>query len=53
VHDEQKDYDLDREEILAGFGCRVLRFRNEQVEREIEVVLAGIYDACQMRLEVD
>ena len=47
VHDDQEEYDREREEIIENLGYQVLRFRNDQIEREIEAVLAGIYGACE------
>lgn len=33
---EQKEYDLGREAELENFDIRVIRFRNEEVEKDIE-----------------
>jgi very-short-patch-repair endonuclease len=46
VHDEQEEYDQEREEILQELGYQVVRFSNEDVTGEIDMVLANIYDAC-------
>lgn len=46
IHDleEQKTYDLERSKELNRFGITVLRFTNEQIEDDIEVVLKRIKD---------
>lgn len=46
VHDELGAADAERTAILEGVGLRVLRFRNGEVERDIEHVLHTILDAC-------
>ena len=33
------EYDLERDEFIKGFGIKVLRFRNEDIERDIDKVL--------------
>ncbi|MEX2160386.1 MAG: DUF559 domain-containing protein [Anaerolineales bacterium] len=38
IHKSQKEHDRARNEVLAGLGFRVIRFRNQQVFREIEKV---------------
>ena len=44
VHDEpdQQDYDELRQAYLESMGLRVLRFRNEEVLRELDAVLERI-----------
>jgi very-short-patch-repair endonuclease len=49
VHAVQEDYDQEREACLEALGYEVVRFSNEDVEEEIEMVLAGIYDRCMRR----
>ena len=39
---EQNRYDKERDEIIAGFGFKILRFTNKQVFNEIEFVLEEI-----------
>ncbi len=50
VHDEQEEYDQEREIILESLGYQVLRFRNQEIEREIDAVLSSIYDSCIGRI---
>jgi len=39
VHDEQQGYDRERDEVLRLHGVRVIRFRNEEVLDDAEMVL--------------
>ncbi len=43
---EQKDYDIGREAELECFDIRVIRFTNEEVEKDIERVRKKIEFAC-------
>ena len=42
VHDQQKEYDQERDAILADAGIMVIRFTNEQVLTDIAAVLYKI-----------
>jgi very-short-patch-repair endonuclease len=42
VHDEQRDRDAARTAEIEAFGCRVLRFRNDEVLNDLASVLARI-----------
>ena len=44
VHTHQADYDQARTEALQTAGYRVIRYTNDQIEQDIDVVLA---DLCQ------
>jgi very-short-patch-repair endonuclease len=46
VHDEQVERDAERTRVLEGYGYRVLRFRNEQVMRELPSVVQRITAAA-------
>jgi very-short-patch-repair endonuclease len=46
IHQQQAQYDAERDRVLAARGLHVLRFTNEQVLNEIESVLARIIAAC-------
>ena len=50
IHDEQEEYDHERDAVLESLGFAVTRFRNEEITGEIEMVLATIYDACMRRI---
>jgi very-short-patch-repair endonuclease len=42
----QTEYDAVRTEVLEERGYRVIRFRNEEVLRDVAGVLSAIQDAC-------
>ncbi len=42
IHDFQKQKDLNREEILEGAGIKVIRFKNEEINININEVLMKI-----------
>jgi len=46
VHKKQAAYDFERDGVLEDRGVRVLRFRNDDVLRRIDHVLAEIRQAC-------
>ena len=47
VHENQREYDALREQIIAARGLRILRFTNTQIETQISAVLADIRKAAQ------
>src|SRR5512136_1623636 len=47
VHDQQIEYDQERDRILSARGLRVLRIKNEDVKRDLPGVLARIAAACK------
>jgi len=47
VHATQADYDQQRTETLNGWGVKVLRFTNGEVERDLDGVLKKIVEACR------
>ena len=49
VHDMQRTRDAERSRWLEQRGYAVLRFPNEQVERQLDQVLAAIADTCDAR----
>jgi very-short-patch-repair endonuclease len=46
VHDEQKEYDSERDNHLITRGFNILRFANEEVKDKIGIVLQNIAEAC-------
>jgi len=46
IHDRLVERDAARTEYLEQRGFRVMRIRNEEIERDIEKVLADILAAC-------
>jgi very-short-patch-repair endonuclease len=39
---DSNEYDLERDDFIKGFGIKVMRFRAEDVERDIDGVLKMI-----------
>jgi len=48
THDVQVEQDKLRAEEMESLGYRVIRFRNEQVENDIESVLSSILEVCRL-----
>ena len=48
IHQQQAEYDAERDRILLARGLRLLRIRNEQVRQNLDSVLARIAKACEM-----
>lgn len=46
IHEQQTEYDAERDKVLLGRGLRLLRIKNEQVREELDQVLMLIYQAC-------
>ncbi|MBN2774888.1 MAG: endonuclease domain-containing protein [Prolixibacteraceae bacterium] len=42
IHKSQKDYDKSRSEDLGMFGLKVIRFKNSEVENDIDEVILKI-----------
>jgi len=49
IHNSQRESDSLRVQQLTERGYQVIRFTNEEVEREIEIVLGKIKEACKRR----
>jgi len=49
IHLGQLAVEGERDQRLAELGIKVLRFRNEQVELDLENVLAAIMQECKLR----
>lgn len=47
IHDAQAERDLERQKLIEGTGCRVLRFSSEEVEKNLEAVLDAIRNNVQ------
>ena len=39
IHKAQKERDLEREHILRSLGCKIVRFTNDEILQNIDVVL--------------
>ena len=48
IHQEQADYDQEREAYFHQQGLVVLRFNNWEVEHQLDIVLEVILDACRI-----
>lgn len=47
IHEFQQDYDADREAYLNALGFRIIRFTNEEVNRDLKSVLQKIVNECK------
>ena len=50
IHDDRQDYDLERTKVLETYGYVVLRFTNDEVLGNIDIVLAKIAEAAEARI---
>ena len=46
IHQRQADYDVERDQIFTGLGLRVLRITNDEVEKQLPMVLERIKECC-------
>ncbi|RCJ28503.1 restriction endonuclease [Nostoc minutum NIES-26] len=46
IHEQQAEYDAERDKVLTRRGLRLLRIKNEEVRQEIDKVLILISQAC-------
>jgi very-short-patch-repair endonuclease len=42
IHDKQKEEDANRDKVLTEMGLRVVRFRNEELEKDLAGVVERI-----------
>ncbi len=42
IHEDQRDYDQSRDEVLSQYGIRVIRFQNDEVLKDSDSVLERI-----------
>ena len=50
IHDLQKEEDERREKVLSALGLRVVRFRNDEVGRELSMVVGRIRTQVEFAL---
>ncbi|GAB1538177.1 endonuclease domain-containing protein [Scytonema sp. NUACC21] len=50
IHEQQVEYDTERDKILSARGLRLLRIKNEEVRQNLDNVLALISKVCQEQL---
>ncbi len=48
IHQQQTEYDTERDKVLAARGLRVMRLRNEEVRNRLEEVLVRIAKVCDL-----
>jgi very-short-patch-repair endonuclease len=46
IHEQQVEYDAERDKILSARGLLMLRFKNEEIKQELAKVLAQIAQIC-------
>jgi very-short-patch-repair endonuclease len=46
VHDLQQEEDARREKVLREMGLRIVRFKNDEVVRDVSVVVGKIRHSC-------
>lgn len=49
IHDFQKEYDAEREEYLKSIGFRIIRFTNDEIQKDLKGVLQRIVEACKQK----
>ena len=47
IHENQIEYDAERDKVLSARGLRLLRIKNEEIKENIDKVLKHILQACQ------
>jgi very-short-patch-repair endonuclease len=47
IHELQKEYDAEREAYLLSLGFRIIRFKNEEITKNLRGVLMRIVDECK------
>jgi very-short-patch-repair endonuclease len=47
IHTQQAEHDQARTEQFEAYGYRVIRFKNAEIEQDIEAVLVKIVEACK------
>ena len=47
IHEFQKEYDAEREAYLISLGFRIIRFKNEDVIKNLKGVLQKIVEECK------
>ncbi|WP_448265363.1 endonuclease domain-containing protein [Nostoc sp. DSM 114159] len=49
IHEQQAEYDAERDKVLSARGLRLLRIKNEEVRHELDKVLMRISTACSQQ----
>ena len=53
VHTAQAAYDQERDQIIATYNLRILRFTNDRVSHDLPAILADIIQAADKAIESD
>ena len=53
VHTAQAAYDQERDQIIATYNLRILRFTNDRVSHDLPAILADIIQATDTAIESD
>jgi very-short-patch-repair endonuclease len=48
VHEQQTDYDVERDRVLAARGLQVLRFTNDEIRSQLSSVIDRIAGVCEL-----
>ena len=48
IHEFQKEYDAEREAYLISLGFRIIRFKNEEITKNLKGVLQRIVNECKL-----
>jgi len=51
IHNSRREYDEGRTAEMERFGIKVIRFRNDEVENNIEYIIQKIEEIVKSRLE--
>ncbi|MEH1920253.1 endonuclease domain-containing protein [Nostoc sp.] len=49
IHEQQAEYDAERDKVLSARGLRLLRIKNEEVRHKLDKVLMRISLACSQQ----
>lgn len=47
IHEQQKEYDAERDRIISSRGIRVIRIRNEEIRHDIYRAIQKILQVCE------
>ena len=47
IHQQQIEYDTERDQVLSARGLKILRIRNEEIKRDLAGVLTRIAAECE------
>lgn len=47
IHEQQKEYDVERDRIISSRGLQVIRIRNQEIKNDVYRVIQRILHACE------